>query len=196
MIMENVYVDTAFLYGEVKEVIYRDQLDGFADKQHHDKKCLINKSLYGTKQSARECHIRLSAHLEGQGFTRTAANLCVYVRRSDAEFILLVIHVDDLMLFAQTQEHSDEIKRVFKTEFSIKELGELKYCLGIELTRDRKEKSISMNQRAYIKRLAEQFDVNQCKDVHTPSNESEKLTKLTMDEDSCPSGLTASLLVH
>ena len=69
----------------------------------------------------------------------------------------------------------DDIKRALKTEFSIKELGELNYCLGIELTRDRKSKSISMSQRAYIKRLAEKFGVDQCKDMHTPSKESEKL---------------------
>ena len=37
---------------------------------------------------------------------------------------------------------------------------------------------ISMNQRAYIKRLVEMFGVEKCKDVHTPANESEKLTKL------------------
>ena len=42
MIMENVDVDTTFLYGEVKEVIYIDQPDGFAEKHHHDKKCLLN----------------------------------------------------------------------------------------------------------------------------------------------------------
>ena len=57
----------------------------------------------------------------------------------------MIIHVDDLMLFARTQEHIDDIKRALKTKFSIKELGELKYCLGIELTRDRKSNSISMN---------------------------------------------------
>ena len=48
MIMENVDVDTAFLYGEVKEVIYMDQPDEISDKQHHDNKCLLNKALYGT----------------------------------------------------------------------------------------------------------------------------------------------------
>ena len=97
------------------------------------------QSLYGTNQAAIEWNHRLNAHLEGQGFTRTAADLCVYVGRSDAELSLVIINVDDLMLFAQTQEHIDEIKRALKTEFSIKELGELKYSLGIELARDRKE---------------------------------------------------------
>ena len=70
-----------------------------------------------------------------------------------------------------------------KSEFSIKELGELKYCLGIEVHRDRTKKTIRMNQSAYIKRLAEKFGVDKCKDVHTPTSESEHLTKCRQDED-------------
>ena len=52
--MENVDVHTAFLYGEVKEGIYMDHPYVFIDKQHRDKKCLLNKALYGTEQAARE----------------------------------------------------------------------------------------------------------------------------------------------
>ena len=69
----------------------------------------------------------------------------------------MIIHVDDLMLFARTQEHIDDM--ALKTAFSIKKIGELKYCLGIELTRDRKIKSISINQRAYIRCLAERREI-------------------------------------
>ncbi|CAI5712611.1 unnamed protein product [Peronospora destructor] len=160
LVIENVDVDTAFLYGEVKEEIYVDQPDGFVDQQHCDKNCLLHKALYGTKQAAREWNNRLNAHVEGQGFTRSAADPCV--------------------------QHIDVIKRDRKTKFSIKELGELKYCLGIELLRDRQSKTIRMNQRAYIKRLAENFGIDKCKDVHTPTNESEKLTKLEKKEDFVP----------
>lgn len=95
----------------------------------------------------------------------------------------MIIHVDDLMIFARTQEDINEIKQAIKTEFSIKELGELKYCLGIEMHRDRPSKTIRMNQRSYIKRLTERFGVDSCKDVYTPSNESEKLSKLDPSED-------------
>jgi len=182
LVIENVDVDTAFLYVEVKEEIYMDQPDGFEDAQQPNKKCLLRKALYGTKQAAREWNNRLNAHLQEQGFTRSAADLCVYVKRSEHEFSLIIIHVDDLMLFARTQEHIDDIKRMIKSEFSIKELGPLKYCLGIEVRRDMAEKTIRMDQRGYIKRLAEKFGVDKCKDVHTPANESEKLTKLGDDD--------------
>ena len=182
LVMENVDVDTAFLYGDVKEEIYMDQPDGFEHKRHGEKKCLLHKALYGTKQAAREWNNRLNAHLEDQGFSRSVADLCVYVRQSEIEFSLVIIHVDDLMLFARSQEHIEMIKRALKTEFSIKDLGELKYCLAIQLHRDRASKTIYMNQSAYIKRLAEGFVVDKCKGVITPTNTSENLTKLDKDE--------------
>ena len=49
LVIENVDVYIAFLYGEVMEEIYMDQPDGFVDQQHCDKKCLLHKALYGTK---------------------------------------------------------------------------------------------------------------------------------------------------
>ena len=86
------------------------------------------------------------------------------------------------MLFGKTTEHIDTIKRVLKNVFSIKKLKELKYCLGIQIHRDRSRKLISINQRAYIKRLAEKFGMENCKDVHTPADSNSKLVKPTQKE--------------
>uniref|UniRef100_H3H9M2 Uncharacterized protein n=1 Tax=Phytophthora ramorum TaxID=164328 RepID=H3H9M2_PHYRM len=76
----------------------------------------------------------------------------------------------------------ESIKVTLKKKFSIKELGELKYCLGIEIDRNREDKTILMNQRAYIKRLAEKFGVDKCKAVHTPADCNSKLVKMTEEE--------------
>ena len=119
---ENIDGDTAFLYGEVKGEIYMDQPDGFVDNQHVAKKCRLHKALYGTKQAAREWNNRLNAHLESQGFTRSAADLCLYVRRSEDEFSLLIIHVDDLMIFALDQHPIDLIKRELKKDLASRSL--------------------------------------------------------------------------
>ena len=65
-----------------------------------------------------------------------------------------------------------------KKEFSIKDLGELKYCLGIEIFRKREDRVIKINQQAYIKRLSENFDVEGCKDMHTPVDSNSKIDKV------------------
>uniref|UniRef100_H3GB69 Reverse transcriptase Ty1/copia-type domain-containing protein n=1 Tax=Phytophthora ramorum TaxID=164328 RepID=H3GB69_PHYRM len=90
------------------------------------------------------------------------------------------------MIFSRTKAEIGEIKKALKREFSIKELGELKYCLGIEIHRNRDDKTIVMNQRAYIQRLAEKFGVEKCKAVHTPADSNSKLVKPSEDEDFVP----------
>ncbi|KAG6612000.1 RxLR effector candidate protein [Phytophthora cinnamomi] len=183
---ENVDVDTAFLYGDVDEELYMDQPDGFEDQSNPTKKCLLMQALYGTKQAARQWNSKLNKHLESQGFCRSAADPCVYVRRSGSKFSIIVVYVDDLMIFSKTKADITGIKEALKREFSIKELGELKYCLGIEIHRDRESKVIIMNQRAYIQRLAEKFGVENCKAVHTPADSNSKLVKPSEDEVFAP----------
>ena len=61
------------------------------------------------------------------------------------EYSIIVIYVDDVMMFCKTKAHIVDIKIGLKRDFSIKELGDLKYCLGIEIHRKRNEKTILMN---------------------------------------------------
>uniref|UniRef100_A0AAV1VKM4 Integrase catalytic domain-containing protein n=1 Tax=Peronospora matthiolae TaxID=2874970 RepID=A0AAV1VKM4_9STRA len=182
---ENVDVDTAFLYGEVEEEIYEDQPDGFEDERSPKKKCLLQKALYGTKQAARQWNNKLSQHLVDQGFKSSTADPCVFVRVTREEYSIIVIYVDDLMIFCKTKEHIASIKNSLMEDFSIKDLGDLKYCLGIEIHRKR-DGTIKMNQKSYIKRLSEKFGVENCKDVHTPADSNSKLIKMGQEEAFVP----------
>ena len=110
----------------------------------------------------------------------------MFIRVSSGEYSIIVIYVDDLMLFGKSKEHIAEMKSALKQEFSIKELGDLKYCLGIEIHRKRDEHVIMMNQQAYIKRLSEKFEIENCKDVHTPADSNSKLVKMPEEEAFVP----------
>lgn len=79
------------------------------------------------------------------------------MRRSERVFSIVIIHVDDSMLFAWVQDHIEAIKSTLKSEFCIKELGPLEYCLGIEVRPDAVNKTIRIDQRAYIKQLAKKM---------------------------------------
>ena len=106
----------------------------------------------------------------------------MFFRVSTDEYSIIVIYVDDLMICCKTKEQVVGIKNATKKEFSIKDLGDLTYCLGIEIHRKRDERITKMNQRAYIKRLAEKFGVDNCKDVHTPADSNAKLAKVPDEE--------------
>uniref|UniRef100_A0AAV1U5H8 Integrase catalytic domain-containing protein n=1 Tax=Peronospora matthiolae TaxID=2874970 RepID=A0AAV1U5H8_9STRA len=183
---ENVDVDTAFLYGEVEEEIYMDQPDGFEDKGSPKKKCLLQKALHGTKQAARQWNNKLSQHLVDQGFKSSAADPCVVVRVAKEEYSIIVIYVDDLMLFCKTKGHIASIKNSLMEEISIKDLGDLKYCLRIEIHRKRGDDTIKINQKAYITRLSEKFGVENWKDVQTPPGSSSKLIMMGQEKEFVP----------
>ena len=97
-----------------------------------------------------------------------------------------MIYVDDLMMFCKIKGHIANIKSALKEEFSIKDLEDLKYCLGIEMHRNREDKTIRMNQTAYIKRPSEIFGVEKCKDVHTSADSNSKLVKMGQEEAFVP----------
>ncbi|POM77343.1 RxLR effector candidate protein [Phytophthora palmivora] len=120
------------------------------------------------------------SNITPEEFSRSDADPCIYIRRSGSKCSIVIVYVDDLMIFSRTKDDIAEIKEALRSEFSIKELGDLKYCLGIEI--HRKREMIVMNQRAYIKRLAEKFGVDKCKDVYTPADSSAKLMKPSEDE--------------
>ena len=68
------------------------------------------------------------------------------IRVSSTEYSIIVIYVDDLMMFSKMKEKIEYIKIGLKIEFSIKELRNLRYCLGSEIRRNRSEKMIMVNQ--------------------------------------------------
>ena len=51
----------------------------------------------------------------------------------DGNVCFLVVYIDDLLLAASTQKYMDWIKSMLKSAFQMKDLGEAKYILGLEL---------------------------------------------------------------
>jgi len=59
----------------------------------------------------------------------------------------------------------------------MKDLGEIQYCLGIQISRNRKSRTIFMNQKKYIMKVIERFGMAECKPIGTPMEPNKKLTK-------------------
>ena len=175
-------VNTAFLYGTIDEELYMKQPTGFEDasKPHHV--CKLKKSLYGTKQAARQWNQRLDEYMIGQGFVGADADPCIYVRINDNEYTIMAVYVDDIITVSKDMKTIDEIKCELKKVFKIKDLGDMQYCLGIEIKRDRSQKTISMSQEGYVKKVAEKFGLQDCKPVNSPADENSKLKKMQDDE--------------
>lgn len=134
-------VETAFLHGDLDEVVYMRQLRGFEEKGKEEWVCKLKKGLYRLKQAARQWYLKLHAVLTEIGFVRSEADQGLYTIRWGGEVLHLAVYVDDFGLFANGRRILLEVKSRLASAFTVKDLGEMRFCLGLEVTRDRKLKN-------------------------------------------------------
>ena len=73
-----------------------------------------------------------------QGFIRSSFDCCVYLRHVSSKIaIYLLLYVDDMLIASHSLVEIQSLKLKLKSAFEMKELGEAKKILGMEITRDR-----------------------------------------------------------
>jgi hypothetical protein len=96
--LELMDVYTAFLNGELGEIVYVEQPEGFAEAGKEGWVWRLIKALYGLKQSPRVWNKTLDAYLRSQGFAPTKADPCVYIKTRGTFFSIILVYVDDLIM--------------------------------------------------------------------------------------------------
>ena len=158
-------VKTAFLNAPIDCEIYVQQPKGY--EKPGGLVCRLKKSLYGLKQSGRLWNHTLHEFFNSNELTQSRVDPCVYFRKSDDSFlIIVVVWVDDLIIGARNVQLLNEIKELLKNRFKMKDLGPLKYFLGIEFTQVKG--SIKLAQSHYTKKLLTKFGMIDAKPRSTP----------------------------
>ena len=159
-------IKTAFLHGDLEEEIYMAQPEGYA---RGVKVCLLQKSLYGLKQSPRQWYKKFDMFMLGIGFKRSTFDLCVYYKGlSNGEFIYLLLYVDDMLIACKHMDEIDNLKKLMSSKFEMKDLGEAKKILEIDIFRDKEKREIFVSQRKYIEKVLERFNMGGANPVITP----------------------------
>ena len=128
----------AFLQGELEEEVYMTPPPGLEDSIAPEKVLRLRKAIYRLKQSPRAWYHKLSCTLEEKGFKRSEADHTLFTHQSPRGIVVVLVYVDDLIISGNDKEGILETKTYLKTVFDIKDLGELKYFLGIEVCRSSK----------------------------------------------------------
>ncbi|XP_059650617.1 cysteine-rich receptor-like protein kinase 42 [Cornus florida] len=158
--LAQVDVRTAFLHGDLEEEIYISQPNGFKVAGKENWVYKLKKSLYGLKQSPRQWYKRFDQFMKRQQYTRSHFNHCVYFRKlRDGLFVYLLLYVDDMLIASKNKVEIDKLKIQLSTEFEMKDLGEAKKILGMEIKRDRMKDTVCLSQKQYLKKVLHQFDV-------------------------------------
>lgn len=155
---EQLDVKTAFLHGELEEVIYMSQPEGYEVEGREDWVYLLKKSLYGLKQSPRQWNQKFNDFMISRGFTRSSVDSCVY----------LLLYVDDMLVASKSMQEIKILKKDLGTVFEMKDLGPAKKILGMEITRNRKELRLELSQCDYIEKVLKLFQMEKAKPVKTP----------------------------
>ena len=122
-------------------------------KGQEDKVCHLKRSIYGLKQSSRSYYFRFHEAITSFGFTMVSEDHCVYVKRTRG-IMFLTLYVNDILLVGNNLEMINATKQ-WSSIFEIKDMGEARYVLGVEIVRNHPKKLLGMCQEAYIKRVLE-----------------------------------------
>ncbi|GJY73682.1 retrotransposon protein, putative, ty1-copia subclass [Tanacetum coccineum] len=164
--LEQLDVKMAFLHGNLEEVIYMRQPPGY---EKGNKVCLLKKSLYGLKQSPRQWYRRFDEYMLSNGFKRSFYDNCVYYRSyAPGKYIYLLLYVDDMLIACKSKAEIGSTNSFLKKEFDMKELGEAKKILGMEIIRDRSHKILRVSQSGYVSKILNNFRIDNRKSVKMP----------------------------
>ena len=98
--------------------------------------CRLQRSLYGLKQASRQWFTRLSSFLLSQGFRQSSADHSLFLySNNDNDITAILVYVDDIILTGNNLKTITHITKLLDQTFSIKDLGILKFFLGLEVAR-------------------------------------------------------------
>ncbi|GKV50014.1 hypothetical protein SLEP1_g56732 [Rubroshorea leprosula] len=139
-------VNNAFLQGDLHEEVYMKIPQGFTCNQSN-KVCRLRKSLYGLRQASRNWFEKFTTSLEAVGFKQSKADYSLFTLAIADSFVAVLIYVDDIVITGNDGARIATLKHYLHSAFSIKDLGPLKYFLGIEVART--TEGIVLSQRKY-----------------------------------------------
>ncbi len=170
-------VKTAFLNGNLKEELYMMQPEGFVDPKGANKVCKLQRSIYGLVQASRSWNIRFNEVIKAFGFIQVYGEACLYKKVSGSSVAFLILYVDDILLMGNNIEMLESIKAYLNKSFSMKDLGEAAYILGIKIYRDRSRRLIGLSQSTYLDKILKKFNMENSKKGFLPVLQGMRLSK-------------------
>ena len=126
----------------------------------------LKKALYGLKQAPRVWYQKLKAVLEQLGFKPSGADPGVFVR-VDSNGEVIIVHVDDLLLWGSSAEIVDRIVAEIGAVFEITISGSADFFIGMEI--EQQGNQLMLSQKRYTELVLSRFDMSDCKPQPTPA---------------------------
>ena len=168
-------IKNAFLHGDLQEEVHMEQPPRFVAQGEIGRVCRLRKSLYGLKQSPHVWFGKFTQVVEEFDMQMSKSNYSVFYRNSNSGIILLVVYVDDIVITGSDSKGISSLKSFLQSQFHTKDLGMLRYFLGIEVMRSKH--GIFLSQRKYVLDLSSEIEKLGVKPCSSPMVPGVHLTK-------------------
>jgi histone deacetylase 1/2 len=150
------------------------QPPGYEDKNRPNYLCKLDKALYGLKQTPRAWYHRLSVKLQELGFKPSKGDTSLFYFRKGDLVMFMLIYVDDIIVASSSPKATQCLLKTLKSDFELKDLGELHYFLGIEVAK--LGEGMLLSQAKYSNDVLRRTGMLNCKPANTPMSNSDKLS--------------------
>ncbi|CAI7934673.1 unnamed protein product, partial [Closterium sp. NIES-54] len=180
---------TAFLQGSLHEEIWLRRPPGFTGSFPPGTQWSLRRPVFGLRQAPREWHDTLRMILAALGFAPSTTDPSLFERTETTlpPFYLLV-YVDDLVLATADTEALPHVKSELQKRHTCTDLGELTSYLGLRITRDRAQHTITLTQSHMVQQVLQRFGFTYSSPLSTPLPTDHLLSAPPSDESVEPSG--------
>nr|GEU65896.1 hypothetical protein [Tanacetum cinerariifolium] len=168
-------VNSAFLYGTIKEEVYVCQPPVIEDPDHPDKVYKVVKALYGLHQAPRACYETLATYLLEIGFQRGTIDQTLFVKKQKGDILMVQIYVDDIIFGATNKDLCKSFEKLMKDKFQMSYMRELTFFLGLQVKQ--KKDGIFISQDKYVVEILRKFGLIEGKSASTPIDTEKPLLK-------------------
>ncbi|CAI7889232.1 unnamed protein product [Closterium sp. NIES-54] len=193
--LHSLEFSTSFLQGSLHEEIWLRRPPGFTGSFPVGTQWSLRRPVYGLRQAPREWHDTVRMTLAALGFAPSTADPSLFLRtdRSLPPFYIHV-YVDDLVFATAGTEGLALVKLELQKRHTCIDLGELRSYLGLQITRDRARRTITMNQSHMVHQVLQRFGFRYSPPQSTPLPTCHSLSAPPLDESIEPSGLYPELV--
>ena len=145
-----------------------EQLPGYEESDLQKYCVKLYKSPYGLEQAGFKWYKIICCMLADLGFKKWEADPAIFYIHTSKNILILAIHVNDCTMRGSSNGLIQSYKLKIKLKYDLTDLGPIHWLLGIKITRDCENRTISLSQSSYIDSLVRRFNFTDLKPYSTP----------------------------
>lgn len=166
-------IETAFLNPGIDHVVYVEQPPHCKVKNRQEYVYLLNKALYGPKQSLLLWSNDLKKALLDLGFEQSMADESIFIYSKGTSYIIIIaVYVDDIFVLPASLYEIQFLFHSLLSKFKMHNLGPVKKFLGLDISRPISTGSVYLSQATSCRKILHKFNMANCNPIKTLSEPS------------------------